>query len=132
MSTATMEKRETAVNRPERTHGGPTYSPNVDIMENQDELLLVADLPGVTPGDIDIKFEQGELTIHARVPQRQDENVNYLLAEYGIGDYFRKFTVGEDVNAEAIHAEFCNGALKLHLPKLERAKPRKISVQQVS
>jgi len=126
--TATMEKRENEVTRAERMQCGCVYAPGVDIIENPNEVVLIADVPGAKAQDIDINYEQGELTIHARVPSRQRDETHYLLREYGVGDFRRTFTVGEGINAQAIHAEMNNGVLKVHLPKSEKIKPRKIAV----
>ena len=113
----------------ERTHSGQFYRPNVDILERADELLVVADIPGAKPDDIDVQFEDGTLTIHARVEPRQEADMRYLVREYGVGDYYRTFQVSEAVDAGKISAECANGVLTLHLPKAESIKPRKISVK---
>ncbi len=127
--TNAMKKRENnALARVERTFGAPMFSPNVDILENADELTLVADVPGVTPDSIDIQYEQGELTIRGRVEPRGQHN-NFLLNEYGVGDFYRVFQLGEGVDNDKISAEVAHGVLTVHLPKLERVKPRKIAVK---
>jgi len=118
----------TQVDETECTRSGKMYRPSVDIIEQPDELVLMADMPGVCPDHIDVRFENCTLTIHGRVKDRQPENTDYLLREYGIGDFYRTFQVNETVNAERISAEFSNGVLTLHLPKIEAAKPRKIQV----
>ena len=117
---------ETAV--AERTRCGCCYRPNVDILEQDDELLVLADVPGARGDAIDVKFEDGMLAIHAPVAPRQDEGQDYLLQEYGLGDYYRTFQVSETVDAAKISAQYADGVLTLHLPKAEAAKPRKIAV----
>jgi HSP20 family protein len=112
----------------EHTRGGRFYRPNVDILEQAHELLVLADLPGAKADQIDIKFEKGVLTLHATVPERQGEDQRYLLHEYGVGDYYRTFQVNETVDPGRITAEYAGGVLTLHLPKAESIKPRKISV----
>src|SRR6266496_633434 len=111
----------------EHTRGGPYYRPNVDIYELADELVVQADVPGAKNDEIDIHFEDGSLTIHARVPDRQDSQGPYLRKEYGVGDFYRTFRVSEQIDAGRISAEFTAGVLTLHLPKVEAAKPRKIN-----
>lgn len=113
----------------EHTRSGRFYRPNVDILERNDELVVLADMPGVKSGDIDIRFEGGELTIHGPVAPRQDANISYLLQEYGVGDFYRTFRVGEQIDAGKISAEYADGVLTLHLPKAEAAKPRQIKVK---
>jgi len=125
----TMEKRATADLLPERTRSGRCYVPNVDILENEDELLLLADVPGAGGNDIDINYEQGQLTVHARVRERQGADTTYLLREYGVGDFHREFRVGEVIDASKIQAEVKEGVLTVHLPKAEAAKPRRIQVK---
>jgi len=130
MATATqVEKKQGDVISPERMKAGRMYTPRVDIVETSEELLLIADVPGARAENVDINFEQGELTISAGVQPRQAENVQYLLREYGIGDYYRVFRIGEAIDSGKISAEVTNGVLKVHLPKAESAKPRKIAVK---
>lgn len=113
----------------ERTRSGRFYRPNVDILEKNDELLVRADVPGAAGSEIDIQFEDGQLTIHAPAAPRQDDATSYLLREYGVGGYYRSFTVSESIDAARIHADYKDGVLTLHLPKVEAAKPRKIKVK---
>jgi len=125
-----IKKTEGDVVRGERTRDRQVYSPNVDIMENKDGLVLKADMPGVGIKDIDIQYEDGLLTLHAKVEPRQDDsNTSYLLREYGVGDFYRSFRVGEGVEVDQIRAELKDGVMTLHLPKAEALKPRKIAVR---
>ena len=117
---------ETAV--AERTRCGCCYRPNVDILEEKDELLVLADVPGTRSDSIDVRFEDGMLEIRAAVEPRRDDGQGYLVQEYGVGDYFRTFQVSEAVNAAKISAQYADGVLTLHLPKVEAVKPRKIAV----
>lgn len=126
---ANIAKRQTrgkvATAEPVRT---VTYSPRVDVLETSDELILYADLPGVRPEDLDIRFENGELTIHAKVAPRGPEG-EFVLREYGVGDFYRTFTISEDIDADKIFAELKQGVLVLHLPKRETVKPKRITVK---
>jgi HSP20 family molecular chaperone IbpA len=112
----------------ERTRNTTTYMPRFDILETEQELVLFGDLPGVMKEDLEVRFEDGELTIEGRVPSRQMER-EFLYGEYGIGDFRRSFTISEMIDCEKISAELRNGELTLHLPKAEAAKPRKIVVK---
>ena len=130
MASETMvEKQSESLPQTERTRGGRVYRPNVDILEKQEELLVVADMPGVKGGEIDIRFEDGELTIHGPAESRQGAGTRYLLQEYGVGDFYRTFRVSERIDASKISADYKDGVLVLHLPKVEAAKPRKITVK---
>ena len=123
---------ETNVQEPvaaERTRSGRVYRPNVDILENDQELTLVADVPGVDSESIDIDFEDGLLTIQGKVAPRYGENNHFLLREYGLGDFYRTFRVSEQINIGEITADCADGVLRVHLPKVEAAKPRKIVVK---
>lgn len=113
----------------EHTRSGRFYRPNVDILEREDELLVVADVPGAQGERIDVKFEDGTLSMHAEVEPRRDKDHEYLLREYDVGDYYRTFRVGEAIDAGKITADYADGVLTLHLPKAEAIKPRKISVE---
>jgi HSP20 family protein len=125
---ATLPKEPQAETDVETTRSGLCYRPNVDIVEKQDELQLVADMPGTRGAEIDIRYEDGQLTIRAPVCQRQTDATGFLLREYGVGDYFRTFRVSEQIDASRIAAEYADGVLTLHLAKVEAVKPRKIAV----
>ncbi len=112
----------------ESTRSGPVYRPNVDIIERADQLVVYADMPGVPEDAIDINFQEGMLTIHGKADRRQAEETEYLLSEYGVGDFYRTFRVSEKIDAAKITAEYHEGVLILHLPKAESLKPRKIAV----
>jgi HSP20 family molecular chaperone IbpA len=115
--------------RGETTRGEQFYRPNCDILEEENELLVLADVPGAKGPEIDIRFEDGALTIHAPVRDRQAEDQAYVLREYGVGDFYRTFQVSESIDAAKISADYNDGVLTLHLPKAEALKPRKISVK---
>jgi HSP20 family protein len=116
--------------QPERTRQRWAYTPSCDIIEQQDALLVLADMPGVNAGDVDIQYENGVLSIHGRVePRRNEEQTHFVVREYGVGDYYRSFQVGEGVDSSRIQATLREGVLELHLPKAEATRPHKISVQ---
>ncbi|MCS6851444.1 MAG: Hsp20/alpha crystallin family protein [Gemmataceae bacterium] len=127
MANTALEKKEARTEPAHEVTRGNVYTPRVDIYETTDELLLFADMPGVAPGDVDIRFENGELSLHGRVGARLPSQ-GVLLKEYGIGDFYRVFTITETIDANKITAEMKNGVLTVHLPKAEALKPRKITV----
>jgi HSP20 family protein len=105
-----------------------TVTPRVDVLETEGEVLVLADMPGVQPGEVDVRFEKGELTIHGRRAPRHGEKESHLR-EYEATNYFRAFGVAETIAADKISAELKNGVLTVHLPKVEAVKPRKITVR---
>lgn len=113
--------------RSERTEQ-TTFSPRFDIWEGENELVLYGDLPGVDPADLNIEFENRQLSICGKVC-RDAADVVHLVSEYGIGDFQRRFTIGEMINGDGITAELLDGVLTIRLPKLEEAKPRRIEVK---
>jgi HSP20 family protein len=126
--TALPQKERAEQAQPERLRGGVFFTPRVDIVETDNELTLYADLPGVKPADVDLRFERGELVLHGRCQPRHPER-GALLTEYEVGDFYRAFTVGESIDGSKISAEFKNGVLTIHLPKTEKVKPRQITVR---
>ncbi|MFO0797828.1 MAG: Hsp20/alpha crystallin family protein [Gemmataceae bacterium] len=105
-----------------------TVAPRVDVLETENEFLLLADLPGVRPGDVDVRFEQGELTVHGRRTAAEGKR-RALLGEYAGANFHRVFAVTDTVAADRIEADLKNGVLTVRLPKIEAVKPRKITVR---
>jgi HSP20 family protein len=102
----------------------------MDIVETPEEIRLIADMPGVTPDDLDIEFEQDQLNIRGRVEPRQAEGkTRWLLREYGVGSFQRSVGTGRGLDTGRITAELKDGVLTVHLPKSEEMKPRQIKVQ---
>jgi HSP20 family protein len=126
MAEQVLKERENGMADP--ADAGVVARPRVDILETDQEVLLLADLPGVKPADVDVRFENGELTIHGRrTPSHMGKK--RVLFEYEPTHYHRAFRLSEDVAADKIQAELKNGVLTVHLPKAEAAKPRKIAVK---
>jgi HSP20 family protein len=123
-----QQKGRTEPTTPEQTRGGVYFTPRVDILETEQELTLFADVPGVRPEDVDLRYEQDELLLHGRVQPRH-QGKNFLLREYDDGDFYRAFTIHESIDSKRIEAECKNGVLVVHLPKTEQARPRRIAVQ---
>jgi len=124
-SNEALQKREEP--QIERVQERPWIAPRVDIYENDHELLLVADLPGVDEKNLKIDLDKDQLTIEG---MRQEEDLGKVLGwEYRPLDYHRSFLVPQGINEAKITAELKLGVLKLHLPKAEGLKPRKIEVK---
>lgn len=113
---------------PETTQGGIYYTPRVDIYETADEVVLLCDLPGVKPQDLNVRFAKGELGLHGKV-QPRPAPAEYLEEEYAVGDFYRSFAISPEINADKISADFRDGVLTVRLPKQERVKPKRIAVQ---
>jgi HSP20 family protein len=107
---------------------GIHFVPRVDIYETEQELWLVVDVPGVRAEDVNLHYEKGELTLHARVQPRPGRS-NWLLKEYDEGDFFRSFRIHETIDSTKIEAQCKNGVLTVRLPKAEAARPRLIQVK---
>jgi len=106
-----------------------TWTPAVDIYETENELVAKVEVPEVSQKDLDIRVENGTLTI--RGERKFDNTVsegNYLRVERAYGSFSRSFTLPPRVNAEAIAAEYNEGVLTLKMPKREEAKPKQIKV----
>lgn len=112
----------------EHTCCGTCFSPRFDIWETDDELVLTGDLPGVHSDDLEVRFEDHELVIQGKVATRQPD-IEFLYSEYGTGDFYRSFTVGESIAADKIWAEMKNGVVTIHLPKSDDVKPRRIEIK---
>jgi HSP20 family molecular chaperone IbpA len=106
----------------------PTFSPPVDIYENGDEFLIVADLPGVKQDDVRIHYERGRIDLQASANMAL-EQATLIAGQELSGDYRRSFSVPGTIDVEKISADLKSGVLYLHLPKSERAKPRQIKVR---
>ena len=112
----------------EATRGARFFSPRVDIFETENELLLLADLPGVNPQDIDLRYERGELMLRGKVNPAPPHG-QAILEEFETGDYYRVFQIHESINAARIEADYKNGVLTVHLPKQEAARPKQVQIR---
>jgi len=120
-------------NRPEhsvaeKAQSRVVYTPQVDILELPEEMVLQLDVPGVKVDDIEIHFERGELAVRGK-RQRTARPGRGLVEEYEPGDFYRAFLISQDVAADKITAELKHGVLTVHLPRQEAAKPRKVEVK---
>lgn len=124
------QKREVqSGNGTERTRARRAYIPYTDIFETNDEIVIVADMPGVDADSLDINLEKNVLTINGYVESAGPDNCNLAYAEYEVGDYQRRFTLSEEIDQEEIEATIKNGVLRLRLPKADSAKTKKITVK---
>ena len=110
----------------EKIEQRPVVAPAVDVFENESELLVVADLPGVSQDKMSIHFEKGRLTIEGK---RAAPAYRASLGEIEAADFRRTFLVPQGIDAEHIAAELSQGVLSIHLPKHASVKPRRIEVK---
>ena len=122
------EKHEVKKTAGEGTRPGPVFVPAVDILENVNDITILADMPGVESKNVDIDLRDNQLTIVGRVEPIENEKEVSLYKEFNWGDYFRQFTLSNVIDQAKITAKMDQGVLKLVLPKAEKAKPQKIKV----
>lgn len=104
--------------------------PKVDIVENDTDYTLSADLPGMEKGDFRISVEKGVLSIEGeKKGVQKEQKSNYYHLECSYGKFKRSFSLPEEVNVESIEAKLENGVLELKLPRNEKAKPKTIEVK---
>ena len=127
-NTPTLAQNGNTNPRVEGTRNTSYFTPRVDIIETEKELLLYADMPGALPHDIDLRYEKGELTLRGKV-QPSEPHGNLVFGEYEVGDFYRVFQVHETIDPGKIDAEFKNGVLIVHLPKQEAAKPKQVPIR---
>jgi HSP20 family protein len=114
------------------SHQGPSplfHTPPIDIHEGPEGLVLEADLPGVSEGQLSIQLEDNVLSLHAKVDAPAPNDARVVHEEYRPGDFYRSFILSDEVERSKISAELKNGVLKLTLPKAERAKTRRIEIK---
>jgi HSP20 family protein len=125
-----VEKEEvTHTEDMERTRDVSCFVPRADIYELEDQIVIVADVPGASEDSIEIGLEKNVLTINAYVDQDIPEGYTLRLAEYETGDYQRSFRLSNEIDREKIEATVKDGVLHLYLPKASEARARKISVK---
>jgi len=127
-NTATLVKNHNENRAGEATRNGAYFSPRVDIIETERELLLYADMPGVRSEGIDLRYENGELILRGKTQPTEMKGM-LIFREYDVGDFYRVFRVHETIDASKIDAEFKNGVLTVHLPKQETAQPKQVSIR---
>jgi HSP20 family protein len=106
---------------------GPRFMP-VDLYRDDEQYILVADLPGVDPGSVDVDIDGQLLTIRAERTEGIHDAVKWLSQERPFGSYLRQFNLGDGADSARISANYDNGILTVTIPIVERAKPRKIEI----
>lgn len=107
----------------------PTLTPAVDIFERDEMTVIVANMPGVEPRNVDVTLERQVLTLRGQTTPYAPEGYRRLSSEYRTGDYMRVFQLSDDIDQSEIKAELKNGVLRLELPRAAETKPKKIAIK---
>ncbi len=113
----------------EHTKPGLVFTPPVDIFESDKEITVLADMPGVAAGDLDIDLRDNTLTLVGEIAESDANAEELIYAEYQTGRYYRQFSLSQVIDQAKIDAKLADGVLRLTLPKVEKAKPRRITIQ---
>ncbi len=122
------EKQEVA-HPAEQTRQGVYFTPNVDIFETEKEITLLADMPGVPPDKLVVDLRDNVLTLEGDVAPLEASKEESIYEEYATGRFYRQFSLSEVIDQNKIDAQMADGVLRLTLPKVEKATPRKINVR---
>ena len=109
---------------------GRVYSPRVDIFEDDQALTIVADMPGVQTDDVNVDLREDVLTLTGVPSVSVSEEERHLVQEFETGKYLRQFTLSEVIDQPNIKANLTNGVLRVTLPKVGPAKPRKVKITE--
>ena len=122
-----LQVREKKELKEEATREGPHFTPDVDIYETDKALVLVGDVPGASGDRIELDLRDNVLSLNVTI-DTVDRKWNPIYLEYDVGHFTRQFRLGQLVDQSKIEAEVKDGVLKLSIPKVEKAQPRKIQV----
>jgi HSP20 family protein len=113
----------------EQTRPGLVFTPAVDIFETDQQITLLADMPGVATEDISIELREGVLTVASEVKPWEKADEQDVLIEFEIGKYYRQFALSDAIDQDKIDAKLEDGVLRLTLPKAQKAMPWQIAVK---
>jgi HSP20 family molecular chaperone IbpA len=123
-----VKEKQEVTTPAEQTIPGLVFTPEVDIFETDQAITLLADIPGVKPEKLNIDLRDNILTITGDVDRLQAADEELLVMEYETGRYYRQFTLSEVIDQTKIDAKLNLGVLRLRLPKVAKAAPRKIAI----
>jgi HSP20 family protein len=123
-----QQKRELE-KKQETTVPARVFLPAADIYEDEDGLIVILEMPGVGKGNVEIRVDDGVLTVGGRLDFSKYQGLQPLYTEYNIGHYSRSFSLSNKIDQNKIEAEMKDGVLSLKLPKVEEAKARTIQVK---
>ena len=121
--------RETQGNSPDESLTSSSFAPAVDVYEDEHNVTLKIEVPGIDEKDIDVRIENNTLTVHGeRKIEKEEKEENYRRVERQYGSFTRTFNLPPTVDAEKVQADYDKGVLKITLPKKAEAKPKQIKV----
>jgi HSP20 family protein len=123
-----VQRKREVETRQESTMPARVFMPVTDIFETDQALTLTLELPGVAKDRVEVRVENDVLTIEGRIDFAPYETLRPVYTEYNIGNYTRTFQLSSKIEQEGISAALKDGVMTLILPKAEKAKPRKITV----
>jgi HSP20 family protein len=124
-----QQQEESPSEEMERTRSRRAFVPRADIYETDNEIIVLADIPGANEQNVDITLEKNVLTIVAYIDPIRSGDYDIAYAEYEEGDYQRSFRLSDEIDRDKIEASVSDGVLRLRLPKSQEAAARKISVK---
>jgi len=124
-----VQKKRELENKEESTIPVRLFVPVADIYEAEHDLMIILEMPGVEKRNVDIRVEDGVLSVEGRLDLTKYHGLQPLYTEYNIGNYARSFRLSSKIDQNKIAAEMKDGVLSLKLPKVEEAKPRSIRIQ---
>ncbi|BDV41601.1 molecular chaperone [Geotalea uraniireducens] len=128
VNSLTERNDERNVQTREETRSNERYiRPAVNIIEDEEGMVLTADIPGASKESLDVNVEKGILTISA--PAQHEVPGTSSYREFELANYYRQFSIPESLDHEKAHADYVNGILTLRIPKSEVAKPKRIAIQ---
>jgi HSP20 family protein len=121
--------RETQGNSQDESLTSSSFAPAVDVYEDEHNVTLKIEVPGIDEKDIDVRIENNTLTVHGeRKIEKEEKEENYRRVERQYGSFTRTFNLPATVDAEKVQADYDKGVLKITLPKKAEAKPKQIKV----
>jgi HSP20 family protein len=123
-----VQQKRQVEDKDEATIPARVFLPNTDIYETEDALTVVMEMPGVEKSNVEVGVEDGVLKVYGRIDFSKYEGLQPVYTEYNIGHYARSFRLSSKIDQTKIGAQMNDGVLSLVLPKVEKAKPRVISV----
>ncbi len=124
-----VKEKQAVATAAEQTQPGPVFTPNVDIFETETAITMLVDMPGVNTADLNVDLRDDTLTLTGNVRPEPEAHGDKIYVEYETGRYYRQFSLSEVIDQVKIDAKLSDGVLRLTLPKVAKATPRRIAVQ---